>query len=107
MKLLLDECLPKRLKSSFQDFEVYTVSELGWSGVKNGKLMSLCILNHFDILLTIDKNLLYQQNLEKYSLTIVVLNSVTSKIDELVLFVPSFLKQMHHFEKNKAYIIEK
>ena len=107
MKLLLDECLPKRLKSFFQDIEVYTVSELGWSGVKNGKLMSLCILNHFDILLTIDKNLLYQQNLEKYSLTIVVLNSVTSKIDELVLFVPSFLKQMRHFEKNKAYIIEK
>jgi len=107
MKLLLDECLPKRLKSSLKNYDVYTVPELGWSGVKNGKLVSLCIMNHFDILLTIDKNMLYQQNLKKYPLTIVVLNSLTSKIDELVLFIPSFLKQIHHFEKNKAYIIEK
>jgi len=107
MKLLLDECIPKKLKSSLKDFEVYTVPELGWSGVKNGKLMSLCIINHFDILLTIDKNMSHQQNLEKYPLTIVVLNSLTSKIDELVLFIPPFLEQVRNFEKNKAYIIEK
>jgi hypothetical protein len=60
MKVLLDECIPKKLKSQLPEFDVYTVSELGWSGVKNGQLMTLCVTHAFDILLTIDKNMMYQ-----------------------------------------------
>jgi len=107
MKILLDECVNKRLKSYLKDFEVYTVTEMGWSGTKNGELMSLCAVGCFDIILTIDKNMIYQQNIEKYPISIVVLNSQTSKIEELNHFIPSLLKQIHHLEKNKAYIIEK
>jgi len=107
MKVLLDECVTKRLKSHLKDIEVYTVVEMGWSGVKNGKLMSLCATHNFDIILTIDKNMMFQQNLEKYPITIIVLNSFTSKLEELILFIPSFLKQIQLFEKSKAYIIEK
>ena len=107
MKILLDECVNKRLKSHLNGFEVYTVNEMKWSGVKNGKLMSLCVTNQFDIILTIDKNIIHQQNLEKYLVTIVVFNASNSKMEELILFIPSFLKQVHHFEKYKAYIIEK
>jgi len=65
MKVLLDECVTKRLKSHLSDFEVYTVNEMKWSGVKNGKLISLCVSNQFDIILTIDKNMIHQQNMEK------------------------------------------
>ena len=61
----------------------------------------------FDIILTIDKNIIHQQNLEKYSVTIVVFDTSSSKIEELVLFIPSFLSQTHCFEKHKAYVIEK
>ena len=107
MKILLDKCITKRLKPYLKEFDVFTVSEMKWNGIKNGKLMSLCIENNFDLLLTIDKNLLFQQNLNKYKLSIVVLNSLTSKIEELILFMPSFKSQMDAFEKNKAYIIEK
>jgi predicted nuclease of predicted toxin-antitoxin system len=107
MKVLLDECVTKRLKPRLKDLEVYTVVEMGWSGMKNGKLLSQCVSNHFDILLTIDKNMMFQQNLENHPVTIVVLNSLTSKLEELILFIPSFSKQMNHFEKNKAYIIDK
>ena len=107
MKVLLDECVTKRLKSYLKDFEVHSVVEMGWSGVKNGKLMSLCVIHHFDMILTIDKNMMFQQNLEKHPVTIIVLNSLTSKLEELILFIPSFSKQLHLFEKSKAYIIEK
>ncbi|HEX5153956.1 MAG TPA: hypothetical protein VFW07_21065 [Parafilimonas sp.] len=107
MKILLDECVTKRLKPYLAEFEVFTVSEMNWNGVKNGKLMSLCIDNGFDLLLTIDKNLMHQQNLGKYKLTIAVLNSSTSKIEELILFMPSFKEQVDKLEKYKAYIIEK
>jgi len=107
MKILLDECVAKRLKSHLSSFEVHTVNEMGWCGVKNGELMSLCVANQFDIILTIDKNMMRQHNIEKYPITIVVFNASTSKMEELVLFIPSFVRQIHHFAKNQAYIIEK
>lgn len=79
MKILLDECVTKHLKPYLADFKVMTVREMQWSGIKNGKPMALCVENGFNVLLTIDKNLRYQQNLDKYALTIVVLNSFTVK----------------------------
>jgi predicted nuclease of predicted toxin-antitoxin system len=107
MKILLDECVTKRLKMYIEEFEVFTVRELELSGVKNGKLLTYCVENKFDILLTIDKNLMHQQNLEKYPVTIVVLNCFTSKIEELITFLPSFKLQMESLQKHKAYIIDK
>lgn len=106
MKILLDECVTKRLKKYLDTFDVFTVRELNLGGTKNGKLMSFCVENSFDILLTIDKNLMYQQNLEKYPVTIVVLNCQTSKIEELVTFLPTFKSQLNTFKKHKAYIVD-
>lgn len=107
MKILLDECVTKRLKPHLTEFEVFTVSEMKWNGIKNGQLMALCIDNGFELLLTIDKNLMFQQNLDRYKLTIAVLNCLTSKLEELILFIPSFKSQIDKLEKYKAYIIEK
>jgi hypothetical protein len=98
MKILLDECVTKKLKAHLTDFDVHTVTELGWSGMKNGKLMTLCVENGFEVLLTIDKNLIHQQNFDKYKIAIVVLNSVTSKIEELRLFISEFKKQVSYFQ---------
>ena len=97
----------QEIKTSFTGVEVFTVSEMKWNGIKNGKLMSLCIENDFDLVLTIDKNLMFQQNIGKHNITIAALNSLTSKIEELVLFIPSFKNQIKNLEKHKAYIIEK
>ncbi|MGZ3873096.1 MAG: hypothetical protein ACXVJD_09275 [Mucilaginibacter sp.] len=66
MKILLDECVTKKLKSYLKEFEVSTVTELGWSGTKNGKLLTLCVENGFEVLSTIDKNLVNQQNISSY-----------------------------------------
>lgn len=107
MKILLDECVTKHLKPYLADHEVFTVRELEWSGIKNGKLMMLCVEHDFDILLTIDKNLQYQQNPDRYPVTIVVLNSFTSKVEDLVSFLPSLRVQLDHFEKHKVYVINK
>ena len=107
MKILLDECVTKRLKDHLKEYEVLTVRELNLSGIKNGNLMTFCVENNFDILLTIDKNLMFQQNLDQYPVTIVILNCRTSKIEELVTFLPSFKSQLNKFHKQKAYIIEK
>lgn len=107
MKILLDECVTKRLKHHLQEFEVYTVTEMKWNGLKNGKLLSQCVDNSFDVVSTIDKNLMFQQNLEKYSIIIIVLDTLTSKIEELVLFIPQFVEKITTFEKHKAYLLSK
>ena len=54
MKVLLDECLPKRLKLELRGHEASTVQEMGWAGVKNGALMSLIQTAGFQVFLTID-----------------------------------------------------
>lgn len=107
MKILLDECITKRLKPFLIDFEVFTVTEMRWNGIKNGKLLSLCVENGFDLLLTIDKNIMFQQNIDKYDIIIVVLNSITSKVEELKVFLPSFKSKVNGFQKHKAYLIDK
>ncbi len=107
MKILLDECVTKHLKPHLTDHEVCTVREMQWGGIKNGRLMTLCVEHGFDMLLTIDKNLQYQQNLDRYPLVIAVLNSFTSKVEELVMFLPAFRAQLPAYEKHRAYLIDK
>lgn len=107
MKILLDECVTKHLKPYLAEHEVYTVREMQWSGIKNGRLMAFCVEHAFDILLTIDKNLQYQQNLDHYPISIVVLNSFSSKVDELVTFLPTFIDRVSTFERHKAYLLDK
>ena len=55
MKLLLDENLPKRLKTDFAEHDIYTVREKEWNGIKNGELLQLMVENSFNALLTFDK----------------------------------------------------
>ena len=74
MKILLDESLPRKLKTDFgYDYEVRTVRDMGWLGKKNGELMGLIAFNGFDFFITIDKNLRFQQNLNKFDITIFLL----------------------------------
>ncbi|WP_192821620.1 DUF5615 family PIN-like protein [Rufibacter sp. LB8] len=88
MRLLLDENLPKRLKLDFPEHEIYTVSDKGWNGKKNGELMKLLIAENFDALFTFDKNLQYQQNFKKYSVPVLVLNAADNTYMTLSKLVP-------------------
>jgi len=83
MKLLLDENLPKRLKNDLVSHEVFTVREMGWSGISNGLLLKLLTENYFDALLTFDKNLQHQQNFEKYPVIVIVLSAPSNTYNEL------------------------
>jgi hypothetical protein len=78
MRLLLDENLPKRLKLNFPEHEIFTVRDKGWNGIKNGKLLELMLADGFHALLTFDKNLQYQQNFQKYTIAVFVLNATTN-----------------------------
>ena len=88
MKLLLDENLPKRLKADFPGHETYTVSDLGWNGKTNGELLKLMMEHEFDVLITFDKNLQYQQNLSKYPIPVIVLNARDNSYITLAVLTP-------------------
>lgn len=76
MRILLDEDLPKRLKFRLleQNHDTNTAQEMGWDGKKNGELLGLLTLNGFDVLITSDKNLVHQQNLNKFNVRVLLLN---------------------------------
>ena len=84
IRILLDECLPVKLKYRYQ--EVQTVTERGWTGVKNGDLLDKA-QQEFDVFITIDQNISYQQDLTKYSLAVVALKAQSNRYEDLLAFV--------------------
>jgi predicted nuclease of predicted toxin-antitoxin system len=105
MKLLLDENLPKRLKQHFEEHEIYTVRDMGWNGVKNGELLKLMIAAEFQVLITFDKNLQFQQNFAKYTLPIIVLNAFDNTYLTLRELIPQILLLLKANLKAGANII--
>ena len=88
MKILLDENLPRQLKTDFgPNYDVKTVQEMGWLGKKNGELLALTALNGFDYFVTIDKNLRYQQNLDRTDLKIFLLLAINNRRESLQALV--------------------
>lgn len=87
MRLLLDESVPSRLRRALPSHEVRTVVEMGWSGVKNGKLL-LRAAKAFEAFITIDKNLPYQQNQATLPIAVLVLDAVSSELPVLLQLVP-------------------
>jgi hypothetical protein len=90
MRVLLDECLPRPLKRDLPGHDVYTVPEMGWAGVKNGALLRL-VEPDFDIFVTIDGNMKYQQNLSALDLAFVVLTAINNKLETLQPLMPQIL----------------
>jgi hypothetical protein len=80
MRILLDECVPRGLRRSLPGHDVATVPELGWSGKKNGELMQFIAAEAFDIFLTVDQNLQFQQKLESAALAVVVLSAPSNQL---------------------------
>jgi predicted nuclease of predicted toxin-antitoxin system len=88
MRLLLDECVPARLRRALGSHQVSTVPQEGWSGVKNGKLLALAA-TRFDALITVDKNLPYQQNTSTLPIALFVLHAVSNELPYLLPLVPA------------------
>ena len=90
MRILLDESLPRDLIAQLPGHEVATVRSAGWSGVKNGKLLALAA-TRFDVFVTADRNLEYQQNLATLPIAVVVLAARRTRIEAILPLVPELL----------------
>lgn len=105
MKLLLDENLPRKLKYRFnQSFIVATINEMKWNAKKNGELMQLLQDNGFEALITSDKNLQYQQNLERYKIKVVVLDVRDNRYETVLPLIERVEKVL--LENTQDYLIK-
>ena len=92
MKILLDENLPRKLKTDFgPGFEVKTVRDMNWLGKKNGDLLGLITVNEFDFFITVDKNLRYQQNLSRLDFCIFLLVATDNRRETLQKLVEKII----------------
>lgn len=82
MRILLDESLPRRLRDEIPGHTVVTVAEMGWSAINNGELLRRAA-DHFEVFVTADQNLQFQQNLSALPVAVIVLVSATNRIDHL------------------------
>jgi hypothetical protein len=88
MRILLDECVPRPLKRELSQYDVKTVTEMGWAGTKNGALLKQMQQEQFTILLTTDQNLRYQQNLEQAGVAVVVMVALSNRLPDLIPLIP-------------------
>ena len=91
MRVLLDECVDTRLASHIQGFETRTVHDQGWAGISNGKLLALAQAE-FDVFITVDRNLSFQQHLPKFDLAVILVHARSNRVSDLVPLVPLILE---------------
>ncbi len=94
MRILLDESLPRELKSELPGHNVSTVPEAEWSGVKNGELLVRAAAQ-FDVFITADQNLRYQQNLSALPIAVVVLVAKNNRMETIRPLIPKLLASLH------------
>ena len=104
MRVVLDECLPKRLTRELPGHEARTVQQMGWSGISNGKLLYL-IRGQFDAFITVDSNLAYQQNLSVSPVAVVVLRAPSNKMEDLRPLLPRLLATLAVLKPGELSIV--
>lgn len=104
MKLLLDECVTRYLKPDFTGHDVFTTEEAGFKGLRNGRLLKAAA-GRFDVLVTVDQNLQYQQNLENFAIAIIVLKAPRSTYPMLKPLIPKTIDAVEKIRPGEIVIV--
>jgi predicted nuclease of predicted toxin-antitoxin system len=104
MKILLDECIDRRLARELVDYEVKTVPQMGWAGIKDGQLLVLAEAE-FDVFITVDRNLSFQQNLPQFDIAVIVLQASSNRLADLKPLAPKVLDILTTIVKGKATVV--
>ena len=105
MRIFLDECVDWRLSRDLIGHDVKTARQMGWTAVKNGELLALASA-HFDVFVTVDQNLSFQQNLASLPIAIIVLEARTSRLVDLRLLVPRLLLVIESAKRGMVTVVD-
>jgi hypothetical protein len=106
MRLLLDECVVRKLKRDLVGHEVATVVEAGFGGLKNGVLLHAAEGN-FDVFITVDRNLPFQQNIGSHQIAVLVMIAQGITYPELKPLVPEVLEALGTIKPGELRRVEK
>ena len=101
MRILLDENLPRKLAGHLIGHTCRAVVECGWSGKKNGELLGLAD-PQFDVLLTLDKNLPYQQNLDTKRIAVLIVRARSNRIQDLLPVISECLAALERIQPRQV-----
>ena len=104
MRVLLDECLPRRLKRDLIGHEARTAPEMGWAGKRDGELLLLAE-GEFDVLLTVDRRLRYQQNLSVFNIAVIVMVAATNRLLDLQPLMPGVLEKLSDAKRGQVTVV--
>lgn len=94
MKILLDENLDWRLRRLLPGHEVESVAYIGWSGIKNGVLLRRAVEHRYEILLTMDGNMLHQQDIAAHRIAVIALRAASNRLADTAPLMPLVLEQL-------------
>ena len=101
MRVLLDECVDARLSAHIVGHEAKTVHDEGWSGITNGKLLALAE-KKFDVFVTIDSNLAFQQNIPRFAISVILVHCVSNRLNDLLKLLPQLTAAIPTASKGKV-----
>ncbi len=103
MRLLIDECVPRKVKFLFIEggHECETVGEAGFSSKENGELLALADKN-FDVFITIDKNIRYQQNIKGRNIAVLIIRPASNDLDDIRPHVPHALAALQSIKPGQV-----
>jgi len=100
MRVLLDECMPRKLKEELSDHDVQTVPQAGWASKKNGELLRLAD-GKFDVLLTIDRGFAFQQNTKGLRICVICLATRSNRIEDLRPLMPKVRFHLNNLQPGR------
>lgn len=104
MKLLLDECTPRRLRRDLAFHQVYTIEQAGLKGLKNGALLTAASVR-FDVLITVDKSIPNQQNLARLGISVLILRAKSNAYPDLKPLVPQILSALNQIQPGEIFTV--
>jgi predicted nuclease of predicted toxin-antitoxin system len=104
VRVLLDECLPRRLKRELVGHDARTVPEMGWASKRNGELLALAA-PEFDVFLTVDRNLSYQQDVSAFDIAIVVVVARSNSIEDLRPLTPRIVDALANAQRGRVTLV--
>jgi len=106
MRVLLDENLNWRLKHALPGHEVESVPLLGWAGIQNGDLLRKAAENGFDVLMTMDSNMVYQQDLPIQSIAVIVLRASSNRLADTQPLMSKVVQALTNLRKGTLTLVE-
>jgi len=104
VRILLDECIDRRLTRDLTGHTVKTAPQMGWAGITNGRLLALAE-KEFDVFVTVDRNLSFQQNLQKFKIAVLVLSARSNRLVDLQPLIPAMLASFPTLKAGVATLI--